>query len=394
MSQKRKRPQRARLQPRPFFFGSDQYKNFFRTIHPNYVNFWATMKFLFTLLVRTSLTPDSRMMAVVFFLLTVVLGNHVQAHPHDETELTVPQVVQGVRPSVVTIFTRGVPDHPFQHTPSSSAGSGFVLDLQGHIVTNNHLMNGSKSVVVGLPTGRLTPGRVIAQDFLLDLAIIKITANDLNPALIGQSSTLEIGETVVAIGNPFSLKGGSTVTVGVVSALDRAILAPNGETLYDLIQTDAAINPGNSGGPLVNRSGEIIGVNVAIAPSAQAISYAISMDAIYPHIQSMLAHGTVSRPDLGMILLTLTPSIIESFHLGIDRGVVVAQIEPSHVAAQAGFQIGDVLSTIDRRPIYNLGDFWHFLLRSEVTTPADITVFRKHGPVQLSLPRSHTAPSP
>lgn len=350
------------------------------------------MKFALPLLSSKPMKLFSVHLMVGLSLLLVVLSKGLQAHPHDETELTVPQVVQGVRPSVVTIFTRGVPDHPFQHTPSSSSGSGFVLDLQGHIVTNNHLMNGSTGVVVGLPSGRLTPGRVIAQDFLLDLAIVKITANDLNPALIGQSSALEIGETVVAIGNPFSLKGGSTVTVGVVSALDRAILAPNGETLYDLIQTDAAINPGNSGGPLVNRTGEIIGVNVAIAPSAQAISYAISMDAIYPHIQSMLAHGIVSRPDLGMILLTLTPSIIESFHLGIDRGVVVAQIKPSQVAAQAGFQVGDVLSTMDRRPIYNLGDFWHFLLRSDVTTPAEITVFRKHGPMQLTLPRSHAAP--
>lgn len=347
-----------------------------------------------TLLSPRSMKRVAQIITIFILFQPSIFGSHVQAHPHEEKELTVPQVVEGVRPSVVTIFTRGVPDHPFQHTPSSSSGSGFVLDLQGHIVTNNHLMNGSKRVVVGLPTGRLTPGRVIAQDFLLDLAIIKITANDLNPALIGQSSKLEIGETVVAIGNPFSLKGGSTVTVGVVSALDRAILAPNGETLYDLIQTDAAINPGNSGGPLVNRSGEIIGVNVAIAPSAQAISYAISMDAIYPHIQSMLTHGTVSRPNLGMILLTLTPSIIESFRLGIDRGVVVAQITPSHVAAQAGFQVGDVLSTIDRRPIYNLGDFWHFLLRSEVTNLADITVFRKHGPEHLTLPRSHIPPSP
>ncbi len=326
------------------------------------------------------------------FIFPFLMQGTLHAHPHEELDLTVPQVVQGVRPSVVTIFTRGVPDHPFQHTPSSSSGSGFVLDLQGHIVTNNHLMNGSTGVVVGLPSGRLTPGRVIAQDFLLDLAIIKITANDLNPALIGKSSALEIGETVVAIGNPFSLKGGSTVTVGVVSALDRAILAPNGETLYDLIQTDAAINPGNSGGPLVNRSGEIIGMNVAIAPSAQAISYALSMDAIYPHLQSMLKSGKVARPDLGMILLTTTPSIIDSFRLSTDRGVVVAQVEPNKIGAQAGFQVGDVLSAMDRRPIYNMGDFWHFLLRTDVTTPASISVFRKHNSFTMTLPRSQSTP--
>src|SRR5437899_12964262 len=127
-------------------------------------------------------------------------------------------------------------------------------------------------------TKKLTPGRVVELDFLLNLTLIKIEAQDLVEARLGQSSTLQIGETVVAIGNPFALKGGSTVTVGVVSALDRSILAPNGETLYDLIQTDAAINPGSSGVPLADLSGRHVGITVAISPPAQAIRYAISSD--------------------------------------------------------------------------------------------------------------------
>ncbi|HET9867779.1 MAG TPA: trypsin-like peptidase domain-containing protein, partial [Nitrospira sp.] len=181
--------------------------------------------------------------------------------------LSVPAVVAKVRSSVVTILTRGVPASPSQVQPGSGSGSGVIIDEGGYILTNNHLVTGVKSMVVGLSTGRLTPGRVVARDFLLDLALVKINAQDLVPAVLNPRPDLEIGESVVAIGNPLALKGGSTVTVGVVSALDRSVLTPDGETLYDLIQTDAAINPGNSGGPLVDLSGRVVGINVIIAPS-------------------------------------------------------------------------------------------------------------------------------
>jgi len=263
-----------------------------------------------------------------------------------------------------------------------------IIDEKGYILTNNHLVEGTKSLVVGLPSGRLTPGRVVGRDFLLDLALIKIEAKDLVAARLGQSSTLEIGETVVAIGNPFALKGGSTVTVGVVSALDRSILAPNGETLYDLIQTDAAINPGNSGGPLVDLSGRVVGINVAIAPSAQAISYAISIDAAYAKIQSMLVRGSVLRPELGFTPVTVTPSIVASFNLDVDRGILAVQVDPQRAAAQAGLQVGDVITAVDDTQIYNLGDFWHAFLRSDEQAPAKLTVYGKNGQYIASLPRT------
>ncbi len=303
-------------------------------------------------------------------------------------QMTIPAVVASVRPSVVSILTRGVSPAPFQHPSPSGSGSGLIIDEKGYILTNNHLVEGTKSLVVGLPSGRLTPGRVVGRDFLLDLALIKIEAKDLVAARLGQSSTLEIGETVVAIGNPFALKGGSTVTVGVVSALDRSILAPNGETLYDLIQTDAAINPGNSGGPLVDLSGRVVGVNVAIAPSAQAISYAISIDAAYAKIQSMLVRGSVLRPELGFIPVTVTPSIVASFNLDVDRGILAVQVEPQRAAAQAGLQVGDVITAVDDTQIYNLGDFWHAFLRSDEQAPAKLTVYGKNGQYVASLPRT------
>jgi S1-C subfamily serine protease len=220
---------------------------------------------------------------------------------------------------------------------------------------------------------------------LLDLALVKITATDLVPATLTPSPALEIGESVVAIGNPLALKGGSTVTVGVVSAIDRSVLTPDGETLYDLIQTDAAINPGNSGGPLVDLSGHVIGINVAIAPSAQAISYAISMDAIFPHIQSMIVRGSVLRPDFGFTPVTITASIMASFELEGDRGVLALNVEPEGPAAVGGLRNGDIITAVDQHQIYNLGDFWHSLRWSGDQPTLQLTIQRKNVQSTISL---------
>ncbi|MFM7842280.1 MAG: S1C family serine protease, partial [Nitrospira sp.] len=312
--------------------------------------------------------------------------------PAKPKDMTVPAVVTAVRHSVVTILTRGVPLNAAPHSSPTGSGSGFIIDSKGYILTNNHLVEGVKSLVVGLSTGRLTPGRVVARDFLLDLAVVKISAPDLVAAPLGESSSLQIGEQVVAIGNPFALKGGSTVTVGVVSAMDRSILAPNNETLYDLIQTDAAINPGNSGGPLVDLSGRVVGINTAVAPSAQSISYAISIDAAYPYIQSMLLRGMVLRPELGFVPITVTPSVVASFNLDIDRGVLAAQLDPSKLISRLGIQSGNVITAVDNLEIYNMGDFWHAYLRQGDNNPAQLTVFGKKGSFTIALPRQPSQP--
>jgi serine protease Do len=304
-----------------------------------------------------------------------------------EKSLSIPEVVKKVRPSVVTVLTRGVPSSASQ--VQSGSGSGVIIDEGGYILTNNHLVPGIKSIVVGLSTGRLTPGRVVARDFLLDLALVKINAQDLVPATLNSSPNLEIGESVVAIGNPLALKGGSTVTVGVVSALDRSVLTPEGETLYDLIQTDAAINPGNSGGPLVDLSGQVVGINVAIAPSAQAISYAISMEAIYPHIQSMIVRGSIYRPDLGFIPITITPSIMASFGLDGDRGVLALQVDDSKSGGVGGLKNGDIITAVDQYQIFNAGDFWHALLLAGDQPTVQLTLHGKSGPATLQLPKPH-----
>src|SRR2546428_10279139 len=190
--------------------------------------------------------------------------------------LPVPDVVAEVLPSVVSVMAHG----PVRLTPSqtlpSGSGSGIIV-APGYILTSNHLVTGAARLVVGLHDGRLVPGRVVGRDFLTDLALIKVEIDGLVPAKIGASSALRIGETVVAIGNPLAAKTGATVSVGVVSAMDRAILPPTGETLYNLIQTDAALNPGSSGGPLIDLSGKVVGINTAVATAAPNIRLALGL---------------------------------------------------------------------------------------------------------------------
>ena len=173
--------------------------------------------------------------------------------------------------------------------------------------------------------------------------------------------------------------------MSVVSAVDRSVLTPDVETLYDRIQTDAAINPGNNRGPLVDLSGHVIGINVAIAPSAQAICYAISMDTMNPHIQSMIVRGSVLRPDLGFTPLTITASIMFNFGLEADHGVLALNVAPGGLAAIGGFQNCDIITTVDQHQIYNLGDLWHSLRQSGDQPTQQLTIQRKNAQSTIAL---------
>ncbi len=290
--------------------------------------------------------------------------------------LSVPDAVAEVLPSVVSVMTqspiRGIPSQPI---PSGS-GSGIIIS-PGYILTSNHLVGGATRLVVGLYDGRLVPGRVAGRDFLTDLAIIKIEIEGLVPAKLGSSFGLRIGETVVAIGNPLAIKGGATVSVGVVSAVDRAIVPPNGETLYSLIQSDAAINPGNSGGPLVDLSGRVVGINMAVAPAAQNISYAIAIDEAAPVAQSLIVRGSVLRPPLGFVPVTVTASVVASFGLDAEWGVLVLGVEPGGAAAEAGLRDGDVITAVDATQVYNMSDLWHALLKDGSEPAVRLSVVRK-----------------
>jgi S1-C subfamily serine protease len=300
--------------------------------------------------------------------------------------LSVPDAVAEVLPAVVSVMAHGpVRTTPAQAVPIGS-GSGFII-LPGYILTSNHLVAGATRLVIGLHDGRLVPGRVVGRDFLTDLAIIKVEIEGLVPAKLGSSSRLRIGETVVAIGNPLAIKGGATVSVGVVSALDRAIVPPTGETLYNLIQSDAAINPGNSGGPLVDLSGRVVGINTAVAPAAQNIGYAIAIDEALPVTESMLVRGSMLRPPLGFVPITVTSSIVASFGLDADRGVLVLSVEAGGPAAEAGLRDGDVITAVDVTQIYNMSDLWRALLKDGSESVVRLSVVRKATQEKILLRR-------
>src|SRR3989442_5624307 len=285
---------------------------------------------------------------------TLLLASDAYAQPPQSAG--VPGVVAKVRPAVVNIATRQLSyDALLRPVPAQGIGSGVIFDARGYVLTNNHVVEDAQQIRVTLPDGRAFPGKLVGADPLTDLAVVKIDGRDLPAARLGDSAKLEVGETVIAIGNPLGLEGGPTVTVGVVSALARSIEDPGGPTLHDLIQTDAAINPGNSGGPLIRMTGEVIGVNTAIIQGAQGIGFAISINSAKPIVQELLAHGRVVRPFIGIVPVSVTPRIASAYDLPVDHSVLVARLGPRGPAARAGMRAGDIIVAGAGAPGESLG---------------------------------------
>jgi S1-C subfamily serine protease len=238
------------------------------------------------------------------------------------------------------------------------AGTGFIVDPGGYIVTNNHVVQGAQRLTITLPPpdGRTFDAQVVGTDAQTDLAVLKIDAANLPTVPLGDSSQLRVGEWVVAIGNALALEGGPTVTAGVVSALGRDVPEPTGATLYDLIQTDAAINPGNSGGPLVNLQGEVVGVNTLGATEASNIGFAIAIDTAKPVVEQLRQQGRVTRAYLGIQAQSVTPAVAASAGLSRADGVLVARVVAGGPAAQAGLQANDVIVALGDVPITNQQD--------------------------------------
>ena len=255
------------------------------------------------------------------------------------------------------------------------AGSGFIIDASGVIVTNNHVVEGAQKLSVVLPDGqRFDNAQLLGADPQTDLAVIKVPGEGKNlPTVpLGNSSQLQVGEWVVAIGNALALKGGPTVTAGVVSATGRDEQEPGetrgstGPILHDLIQTDAAINPGNSGGPLVNMKGEVVGINTLGASDAQGIGFAISVDSAKPVIdalrqgQQVAGRGT-GQAYLGIQSLTVTPSIAAANGLSRNDGVVVVNVIAGTPAQKAGLQQGDIIIGLGNTAIADQNDLQNAL---------------------------------
>ncbi|MBI2940448.1 MAG: trypsin-like peptidase domain-containing protein [Chloroflexi bacterium] len=306
---------------------------------------------------------------------------------------SVAMVADRVRPAVVFISVQAVTAGEFfQPVPTSGVGSGVIFDPRGYILTNNHVVEGARTIQVVLPSGPPShPARLVGRDPLTDLAIIKIEGRNLPVAPLGDSDRLRIGDWVIAIGNALGLEGGPTVTVGVVSALGRSIEEPNGAVLENLIQTDAAINPGNSGGPLINLAGEVVGINTA-APGPtrtgfqpSGIGFAISINSARPIIDDLLQHGRVRRPWLGVSIVTLTPSLAAQLGLGIDEGVLIGRIARNGPAAQAGLQPGDVLVALEGQKLRNTRDLTAALQRQKIGDRVTVTLVRDNRARQATV---------
>jgi S1-C subfamily serine protease len=244
----------------------------------------------------------------------------------------------------------------------TATGSGFVIDGEGHILTNNHVIEGAEKVTVKLGQSEKThSAEVVGTDPGTDIALLKVDApaKELHPLSLGQSSEMEVGDPVVAIGNPFGLD--RTVTSGIVSALQRQIQAPNGFSINHVIQTDAAINPGNSGGPLINAEGQVIGINSQIATGGGGngnvgIGFAIPIDTIRAEIQQLETKGEVEHAFLGISGGTITPELAKALNLPVEQGVIVQQVVKDGPADKAGLEAGDTSATINGEEVRLGGD--------------------------------------
>jgi S1-C subfamily serine protease len=305
-----------------------------------------------------------------------------------QTPPSVPQLVAKVRPSVVQIVTRQISYDIFlRPTPSEGLGSGVIFDSRGHILTNSHVVEEAKQVQVLLPDGRKFPGKVMGKDALTDLAVVMVNGKDLPTSPLGDSSKLEVGEALIAIGNALGLEGGPTVTVGVVSALNRSIEDPSGIALGDLIQTDAAINPGNSGGPLVNLKGEVIGINTAVIPSAQGIGFAIAINSARPIAKELLEKGKVVRPWVGIVPVSITRGLAAAYDLPVEEGVVVAKVEKGTPAAKAGLKAGDIITVLGGDKVRNVAELRSAIAKKKIGERVNVEINRnkKRSTVSLTL---------
>ena len=256
-------------------------------------------------------------------------------------------------------------DFPFQvpqRRTLHGLGSGVIFDREGYVITNQHVIAGADSTKVLLSDGREANAEIIGEDFLTDLAVLKIDVPELRPIELGDAEDLMIGEWAIAIGHPFATRvedANPTVTVGVVSATGRVLKTEN--RLYrDLLQTDASINPGNSGGALVNLYGQLIGINTAIystSGGSQGIGFAIPVNIALKVVDQLVAYGAVVPPDLGIEPQNLTQQLVEALDLEEGIGVLVAAVKKGSPAEAAGIQRPDVIEAIDQKPISNSETF-------------------------------------
>jgi len=313
--------------------------------------------------------------------------------PPDDADLldayssAVAEAVERVAPSVVHVQVEAAkPGRSSRsRTPSGGSGSGFVFTPDGLILTNGHVVQHASRIRAGLADGRVADADLIGADMGTDLAVLRISASDLVPASIGDSSRLRPGHLVIAIGNPLGFE--ATVTAGVVSALGRTMRATTGRLIDQVIQTDAALNPGNSGGPLVNSRGEVVGVNTAVVMGAQGICFAIPANTAREVAGQLIRHGRVRRSYLGVIGQTVRLPRSSGARLGlaVQSGVLVTGIEPGSPAQGAGLAERDVIIGLAGSAVATVDDLQRTLNHALIGETVELTVIRAGSTRSLSV---------
>ena len=302
-------------------------------------------------------------------------------------EKDVLDLIESITRSVVHINTvRVVRDYYYRTFPLKGSGSGFIIEPDGLVVTNAHVISQADKIGVVMSDNNLVEGSVLGVCRSIDVAVVKLESDGLPVAPLGDSDKLRVGQRVYAVGNPFGLVGGPTVTSGVISALDRSIQSKN-VSFTGLVQTDAAINPGNSGGPLVDASGRVIAINTAVIPYAQGIGFAIPINTAMDCVAQVKAYGRVMRPWIGIYGVTVNPQIASYYRLSADAGVLVTNVMPDSPAQRAQVSSGDVIMAIGGVQVRTIEELKAEIDRRRIGDHVDLLISRgrMRGTVELVI---------
>lgn len=258
----------------------------------------------------------------------------------------------------------------------AGSGSGFIFSSDGLLFTNSHVVKDAEKIMVSLLNENEIEATLMGIDPDTDLAILKIYTDGYSVAKLGDSSRLQIGQLVIAIGNPYGYQ--HTVTTGVVSALGRSLRSQSGMLVDNVIQSDAALNPGNSGGPMIDTAGEVVGVNTAIIQGAQGLSFSVDINTAKEIATQLISTGKVFKAYLGFSLqeVSINPKIVRHYHLPNTKGLFVAGIEPNSPAARSQVKEGDIITTFHQKPVNSMHELFKELTRKDILTMVDISVIR------------------
>ncbi len=304
-------------------------------------------------------------------------------------------IIEQASPSVVNINTVMLMHDAYMNVaPVQGVGSGILIDPKGYILTNHHIAGNAQSMTVSMLDGTKLKGDLVGTDPMTDVAVIKVDPgkHKLPIAQIGDSNQIRVGQTAIAIGNPFGfMLRGPTVTVGVISALNRTIQVES-MVFENLIQTDAPINPGNSGGPLLNKDGEVVGMNSASIPYAQGIGFSIPIDTAMHVGKELIEHGKVVRPWLGIFGVGVTKEMAEYYNLSSNQGILVTRVYKNSPAGIQGIAPGDIVLTVDGKTMKEWSDFADYIRAKKVGEEINLVILRgeEKGEATIQLAETPT----